>query len=82
MIELDQHESEYLKICKHFRAIYDTNSIRDDAEKKKEASSLSFRVAGTLLSGINSAHNCICISLIEKKLKHAPTEWHDGSTFM
>ena len=36
MIQLDQHESEYLKICKHFRAIYDTNSIQEDSEKKKE----------------------------------------------
>ena len=36
MIELDQHDSEYLKICKHFRAIYDTKSIQEDVEKKKE----------------------------------------------
>ncbi len=40
MIELDQHESEYLKICKHFRAIYDTASIQDDPEKKKEVTKL------------------------------------------
>ena len=42
MIQLDQHESEYLKICKHFRAIYDTNSIQEDSEKKKEVHLCSY----------------------------------------
>ena len=42
MIQLDQHESEYLKICKHFRAIYDTNSIQEDSEKKKEVHFCSY----------------------------------------
>ncbi len=36
MIELDQHEGAYLDICKHYRAIYDTPIIKEDAEKWKK----------------------------------------------
>ncbi|XP_013402440.1 26S proteasome non-ATPase regulatory subunit 12-like [Lingula anatina] len=37
MIAVDQHEGSYLATCKHFRAIYDTPSIKEDKEKMKEA---------------------------------------------
>lgn len=37
MIELDQHEGSYLSICKHYRAVYDTQVIKDDQEKRNEA---------------------------------------------
>ncbi len=36
MIELDQHEGSYLSICKHFRAIVETEAVKDDADKKME----------------------------------------------
>lgn len=36
MIQLGQHESKYLDICKHFRAIYDTPVIKENAGKKTE----------------------------------------------
>ncbi|XP_012935611.1 26S proteasome non-ATPase regulatory subunit 12 [Aplysia californica] len=37
MIELDQHEGSYLAICKHYLAIYNTDQIKKDKEKMKEA---------------------------------------------
>ena len=48
MIELDEHEANYLSICKHFRAIYDTEAIKKDAEKNKEVKQeiLVFPVGG------------------------------------
>merc|ERR1719411_1881948 len=33
MVELDQHEGTYLNICRHYRAIYETPCIKDDAKK-------------------------------------------------
>ncbi|XP_050393713.1 26S proteasome non-ATPase regulatory subunit 12 [Patella vulgata] len=37
MIELDEHEGSYLSICKHYRAIYDTEEVKEDKVKLKEA---------------------------------------------
>merc|ERR1712179_458247 len=37
MIELDQHEGSYLAICKHYLAIYNTDQIKKDKDKMKEA---------------------------------------------
>ena len=34
MIELDQHEGTYLNICRHYRAVYETPSVRDNPEEK------------------------------------------------
>merc|ERR1739836_318771 len=34
MIEMDEHEGTYLNICRHYRAIYDTPSIQEDAVEK------------------------------------------------
>jgi 26S proteasome regulatory subunit N5 len=36
MIELDEHEGSYLKICKHYNAVYQTPEIKDDKDKMKE----------------------------------------------
>jgi hypothetical protein len=36
MIELDQHDGSYLAVCKHYLAIYNTQCIKDDAQKCKE----------------------------------------------
>jgi len=38
MIELDQHDSEYLAVCKHYMAIYNTPLIKDDAVARNEVS--------------------------------------------
>ncbi|XP_071960590.1 26S proteasome non-ATPase regulatory subunit 12-like [Antedon mediterranea] len=37
MIELDLQEGSYLKISKHYRAIYDTPNIKEDKPKLKQA---------------------------------------------
>lgn len=34
MIELDMQEGSYLAVCKHYRAILDTPSVRDNAEER------------------------------------------------
>jgi len=34
MIELGQHEGEYLEICRNFRQVYDTPCIKEDAAQK------------------------------------------------
>jgi len=34
MIELDQNEDAYLNICKHYMAIYNTDSVKDDIQKR------------------------------------------------
>ncbi|XP_047480699.1 LOW QUALITY PROTEIN: 26S proteasome non-ATPase regulatory subunit 12-like [Penaeus chinensis] len=35
MIELDSHESSFLSICRHYRAIYDSKSVQEDEAEKK-----------------------------------------------
>ena len=35
MIELDSHEGSFLSICRHYRAIYDSKSVKDNEEEKK-----------------------------------------------
>jgi len=37
MIELCHQDGKYLPICKHYRAVFDTPCIQEDAEKMKEA---------------------------------------------
>jgi len=34
MIELGLHEQNYLDICKNYRAVYDTKTVQEEAEKK------------------------------------------------
>merc|ERR1712141_749620 len=34
MVEMDEHERNYLNICRHYRAVYDTPSIQEDALQK------------------------------------------------
>lgn len=34
MIELDQNEDAFLSICKHYMAIYNTPSVKEDAQKR------------------------------------------------
>ena len=36
MIELDEHEGSYLAICKHYKAVYETPEVRENADKMKE----------------------------------------------
>ena len=36
MIKLDSHEKSFIKICRHYRALYDTKSIKENEEEKKK----------------------------------------------
>ncbi|KAK9461639.1 uncharacterized protein V1516DRAFT_672557 [Lipomyces oligophaga] len=37
MIKISLHDDKYLDVCKHYRAVYDTPSIKEDEKKWKEA---------------------------------------------
>ncbi|KAM7297567.1 26S proteasome non-ATPase regulatory subunit 12 [Ixodes scapularis] len=37
MIELDQHEGSYLAICRHYSALYRTDSVQEDPKQRQEA---------------------------------------------
>lgn len=36
MIEIDQHNSKYLDICRHYQAVFQTQSIKDDPIKRQQ----------------------------------------------
>ena len=42
MIELDEHEGSYLAICKHYKAVYETPEVRENADKMKEVMCILF----------------------------------------
>lgn len=37
MIKLDQHDSNYFAVCKHYKQIYDTPRIKENSLMMKEA---------------------------------------------
>uniref|UniRef100_A0A6G1SQC5 26S proteasome non-ATPase regulatory subunit 12 n=1 Tax=Aceria tosichella TaxID=561515 RepID=A0A6G1SQC5_9ACAR len=37
MIEIDQHNSKYLDICRHYQAVFQTQSIKEDPARRQEA---------------------------------------------
>ena len=39
MIELAQHDGDYLAICKYYKAVFDTPLVQEDAAKHNEVSS-------------------------------------------
>ena len=43
MVELGQHDSNYLAICQHYRAMFDTPLLQQDAEAWKDVRCLSDR---------------------------------------
>lgn len=49
MIELDQNDSNYLAICRHYMAVYNTPVVQDEDLKLKEA--LKCAVIFILLTG-------------------------------
>lgn len=36
MIEIDQHNSKYIDICRHYQAVFQTKSIKEDPVKKQQ----------------------------------------------
>ena len=39
MIELCQHDNNYLAICRHYRAIFDTPKVQENEQAWKEVTS-------------------------------------------
>jgi 26S proteasome regulatory subunit N5 len=71
MIKLDQHESSYFAVCKHFKQIYDTPRIKNNPELMKEA--LKNIVIYLLLSPHdNEQQNMIHILYEDKNLQLLP----------
>lgn len=71
MIKLDQHDSNYLAICKHFKHIYDTPMIKNDSFKMKEA--LKNVIIYLLLAPYDNEQNDLLHRLYEdKNLREIP----------
>ncbi|KAH7950519.1 hypothetical protein HPB49_025057 [Dermacentor silvarum] len=71
MIELDQHESSYLAICKHYSALYRTESIQKDETQRKEA--LRNMLLFLMLSPHdNEQHDLIHRAKLDKNLDELP----------
>ncbi len=71
MIEMDEHERNYLKICRHYRAVYDTPSIQEDAKEKLQT--LKHVALFIVLSPYdNEQSDLIHHILQEKSLKEIP----------
>ncbi|KAL1483016.1 hypothetical protein MTO96_033423 [Rhipicephalus appendiculatus] len=71
MIELDQHEGSYLAICKHYSALYRTESVQKDEAQRKEAlrNMLLFLM---LAPHDNEQHDLIHRAKLDKNLDELP----------
>jgi len=71
MIEMDENERSYLAICRHYRAIYDTPSIQENAQEKLQT--LKNVALFIVLSPYDSEQsNQIHLILKEKSLNEIP----------
>lgn len=71
MIEMDEHERNYLNICRHYRAVYDTPSIQEDSLQKMQT--LKSVALFIVLSPFdNEQSDLIHHILKEKHLKEIP----------
>uniref|UniRef100_A0A671LYB8 26S proteasome non-ATPase regulatory subunit 12-like n=1 Tax=Sinocyclocheilus anshuiensis TaxID=1608454 RepID=A0A671LYB8_9TELE len=71
MIQVDQHEGSYLSICKHYRAIYDTPCILEDASKWQQA--LKSVVLYVILAPYDNEQSDLVHRIsIDKKLEEIP----------
>ena len=65
MIKLDQHDSNYFAVCKHYKQIYDTPQIKNNTVLMKE--SLKNIVIYLLLSPFNNEQQDLIHRLSEDK---------------
>nr|CAG4643901.1 EOG090X04UV [Lepidurus arcticus] len=66
MIEMDQSERSYLSICKHYRAIYNTDVIQaDDTEKRRV---LQHAILYLLLAPFDNEQSDLTHRLVQEKL--------------
>ena len=71
MIKLDQHDSNYFSVCKHYKQIYDTPQIKENSLLMKEA--LKNIVIYLLLSPYdNEQQNLLHIISEDKNLLQLP----------
>ena len=42
MIDLAQHESDYLNICKYYHAVYNTPTVQEDPAKWQEVGNIIY----------------------------------------
>lgn len=71
MIKLDQHDSNYFAVCKHYKQIYDTPRIKENNLMMKEA--LKNIVIYLLLSPYgNEQQNLLHIISQDKNLQQLP----------
>lgn len=71
MIKLDQHDSNYFAVCKHYKQIYDTPQIKNNTQLMKEA--LKNIVIYLLLSPYdNEQQNLLHIVSDDKNLQQLP----------
>lgn len=50
MIKISLHDDKYLDVCKHYRAVFDSKTIKDDEAKWKEVSFSGFLLSTILWS--------------------------------
>lgn len=65
MIAMDQHDSSYVKICKHFRAILETKCVQEDPVKKLTA--LKNVVLYAVLSPYDNEQSDLLNRILEEK---------------
>ena len=71
MIQLDQNDKSYLKICKHFRAIYETKSVQENPVEKLKI--LRNVILYLILSPFdNEQHDLIQRVLADKSMDDLP----------
>lgn len=66
MIEVDQHEGSYLATCKHYRAILDTPSIKEDADLRQSV--LQNVVLNLVLAPYDNEQSDLTHRVLEEKL--------------
>jgi hypothetical protein len=59
MIDLAQHDSDYLNICKYYHAVYNTPAVQAEPTKWQEVGNNSWEPARRLLSFL--LYVCMCI---------------------
>lgn len=66
MIQVDQHEESYLKICKHYRAMYNTDVIQSNEADRKIM--MQHAILFLLLSPFDNEQSDLTHRFLEEKV--------------